>query len=176
MTMAGYDTLYLLTMATITLSALMFSVLALFYWRERRTRPPSVFAAFTVVCAAAFALNLLLRLVPRAQTPLTVALDLATGMVPPLLLHLVLQAGRRFVLAGFYAIAVAAAVAAGLDDLDLVTASSRDLLPALLLGGAGILGLLLGKAEIRPLRAWYRVLLGLTVVAAASLRFSKDPC
>ena len=85
MTMAGYDALYLLTLLTVAFGALSFSVLALFYWRERRSRPRTAFTAFTEVCAAAFLINLLLRITPRWETPLTLCLDLITSLVPPLL-------------------------------------------------------------------------------------------
>ena len=170
MTMAGYDALYLLTLVTVSFGALTFSVLALFYWRERRSRPRSAFAAFTGVCAAAFLINLLLRMAPRWEAPLTVALDLVTGLLPPLLLHVALTAGRRPLLIFFYALAVGGALALGLDDLDLVSVPFRDQLSAVMLGTAGGLGAIFVGVDSRPLRRWYRFLLGLTgVVAAASL-------
>src|SRR5580704_2412386 len=97
--MMGYKLLYLASLITFTFGALTFSVLAWFYWRERRLRRQpdggSVFPTFTVVCAAAFAINILRQIVSALSedspwvTGLTLALGLVTGFVPPLLFHLV---------------------------------------------------------------------------------------
>jgi len=116
----------MITLVTIVFGALTFSVLALFYWRERRTHRRSAFAAFTAVCAAAFSINLLMRMFPAAAAPLTVALDLAAGLISPLLLHVVLEGRARPVRIAYYAIAPCAAAALALDDLDLISAPFRD--------------------------------------------------
>jgi len=166
MTMAGYNALYLITVVTVACSALLFSVLALFYWRERRSRPRSAFTVFTQVCAAAFLINLLLRIVPRWETPLTVLLDAVTSLVPALLLHVVLQGRGRPLMIGFYAIGSVAGLISALDDLDAISVPFRDQLPAILLGLAGVLGVFLVRVEARPLRSWYRILLFLTGVVA----------
>lgn len=142
-------------------------MLALFYWRERRSRPRTAFTAFTEVCAAAFLINLLLRTTPRWETPLTLSLDLITSLVPPLLLHMVTQGGRRPVLLGFYGISVLAALAAAADDLNLASVPFRDQLPVILLGVVGATGLFLTQVEPFALRLWYRALLGATMVVAA---------
>lgn len=168
MTMAGYDALYLLTLVTVTFGALTFSVLALFYWRERRLRRRSAFAAFTGVCAAAFLLNLLLRIAPAWGAALNVGLDVATGLMPPLLLHLALGEGKRSLRIAFYAVAAATALAAVCDDVDLISVPYRDQFPAVVLGAAGALGAVFAQAEPHALGRWYRVLLGLTVAAAAA--------
>ena len=159
----------MITLATIVFGALTFSVLALFYWRERRFRGRSPFAVFTAVCAAAFSINLLLRMFPAAAVPLTVALDLAAGLISPLLLHVVLEDRARPVRIAYYAIALCAAAALALDDLDLISAPFRDQIPAVMLGAAALLGLVFLRPA-SPLQRWYRWLLLLTAaVSAASL-------
>src|ERR1039457_3832894 len=131
--MLGYQLLYLISLFTFTFGALTFSVLTLLYWRQRRLRMHSagglVFPAFTLVSAAAFLMNLLLRIAAAANeesaaaTGLTLALGLATGLLPPLLLHLIyceeepgLPARKAWprALAGFYLACAATAVAKSL--------------------------------------------------------------
>jgi Histidine kinase len=168
MTFAGYDLASLVTLITIVFGALTFSVLAVFYWREHGPRGRSPFAAFTAACAAAFTINLALRILPSWETPLTVALDLAAGVLPPLLLHVVLGR-RRSAVPVFYAIGLSAAVWLALDDLDILSSPIRDQLPAVMLGTAAVLGLILLRVA-SPLQLWYRWLLVLTAaVAGASL-------
>lgn len=163
MTIAGYDSVYVITLAIVTLGALAFSVLTLHYWRAGLSRRDPIFAAFTLVCAAAFLINVLVRMEPGWETPLAAALDLTTGLVPPLLLHLVSRNQRRVVLA-FYGLSAAVAMALILDDVSLVSMPFRDQAPAIMLAAAGGLGLLfLGRGD-RRLRLWYRILLGLTLV------------
>jgi hypothetical protein len=172
--MAGYDPLYLLTLVTVAFGALTFSVLVLFYWRERQSRLRSPLFRFSGICAAAFLLNLVLRIAPRWETPFTVALDVATTLVPPLLLHLAVRAGKRKVLFTFYSLGFASAVAISLDDLGLFSAPLRDQAPALMLGGAGLLGFMFVDVSPRSIRVWYRLLLGSTVlVVIASLVYTS---
>src|SRR5215472_17965066 len=121
MPMLGYKLLYLASLITFTFGALTFSVFALFYWREkrlRRTRAGSlVFPVFTVVCASAFLINLMLRIATGLSpdsawvTGLSLVLVLVTSLLPPLLFHLVyteeqgdLPSARiwRWLLAGLY--------------------------------------------------------------------------
>ncbi|HUI57731.1 MAG TPA: histidine kinase [Bryobacteraceae bacterium] len=192
MPMAGYKLLYLTSLIIFTFGALTFSVLTLFYWRERRVRAQPrgrVFPVFTVVCAASFLLNLVLRMVTAVNADsswvavLIVALSLATGCLPPLLVHLLLEEekselpGRRawrWVLGAFYLAASAGALLRGLCDADLWNAewSERvDNLPPLMLGAAGALGLALqfssrrhpGPAERRH-NLWIRLLLCLMLL------------
>ncbi|SPF36579.1 membrane hypothetical protein [Candidatus Sulfopaludibacter sp. SbA4] len=161
--MLGYKLLYLASLITFTFGALTFSVLALFYWRERRLRPQpdggSVLPAFTVVCAAAFLINIARQVAAALSedsawvTALTLALGVVTGFVAPLLFHLVYAEERgdlpkprlwRWVLAGFYALSGIAAVVRGLEGAELVSTGwgeQLDSLPAVMLGAAGALGL-----------------------------------
>jgi signal transduction histidine kinase len=151
------------TLVTFVFSALTFWVLAVTYWRERRLRDRAAFAAFTIACAAAFSLNLLLVVRPTLETPLTVAEDLVTGLIPAVLLHLVL--GRRPV--WFYAVAGCASVAVSLDDLELVSIPYRDQLPAITLATAAAVGLAFLRVKTR-LQQWHRWLLLLTLLAASA--------
>ena len=164
MTIAGYDSLYVITLAMVTLGALAFSVLTLHYWREGSSRRDPVFAAFTLVCASAFLINVLVRMEPRWETPLAAALDLTTGLVPPLLLHMVSRDRKRSVVVTFYGLSAAVAMALVLDDVTLVAVPFRDQAPAIMLSAAGGLGLWFPGRGDRRLRLWYRLLLGLTVV------------
>jgi len=201
--MLGYQLLYLISLVTFTFGALTFSVLTLFYWRQRRLRPRpaggAVFPAFTVACAAAFLMNLLLRTVAAgsedsaAATGLSMALDLATGMLPPLLLHLIYRdeepglparGAWRCALVLFYLASAATAVAKGLSDANVLDdrwSDRLDSVPALRLAVAGILGLAIQvlsrrhtAAAERRHRWWNRVLLGLTVLVAA-LNLAQAP-
>lgn len=166
MTFAGNDSLYLITLAIVTLGALTFSVLTLYYWREGLSRRDPVFAAFTLACAAAFLINVLARMEPGWETLLAAALDLATGLVPPLLLHLVSRGRNRPVMFTFYGLSVAVALGLVLDDLSLLEMPFRDQAPAVLLAASAGLGLFLIDRSDRRLCLWYRPLLGLTVLAA----------
>ena len=167
--MPGYKLLYLASLITFTFGALTFSVLASFYWRERRLRrrtgvaprataSGSVFPAFTAVCAAAFLVNLLRQIAAAVNgdsgwvTGLSLALGIVTGFVPPLLFHLVWaeEAGPslwrigRWGLPGFYVLSAAAAAVKGLEDAELVAtgwSDQLDRLPAAMFGAAGALGL-----------------------------------
>ena len=185
--MWSYQLLYLISLVTFTFGALTFSVLTAVYWRERRLglRPRSgtVFPAFTVVCAAAFLANILLHVAGEdspAAAAISVALDLATALLPPLLLHLIfreeesgLPARRlwRWLLALFYAVSLAAAALSHLSDR---WADWTDSVPALRLAVLGVVGLAMqilsrrrpADAERRQ-RRWFTALLALTVLVAA---------
>jgi len=157
------------TLVTLVFSAFTFWVLAVSYWRERRLRDRSAFAAFTIVCAAAFSINLLATLLPDWETPPAVALDLVTGMIPALLLHLVLGRARFW----FYALVGCAAAALALDDLELLSAPYRDQLPAVTLAAGAALGLVLLRVNTR-LQLWYRWLLLLTLAVALGSLFNRS--
>jgi two-component sensor histidine kinase len=195
--MPGYSLLYLVSLITFTFGALSFSVLTLFYWRERRRHRWSgggaVFPAFTLVCAAAFLINLVLQIAAaiRSDSPwitgLTLALALVTGLLPPLLFHLIAveeepwlpaRSEWRWLQFGFYALNVAVAFAQGLDDSELVTTGWSDVLDnlrPLLFGAAASMGLLAQVLSRRTLttiehrnRLWNRVLLCLALFCAAA--------
>jgi signal transduction histidine kinase len=186
--MLGYQLLYLISLVTFTFGALTFSVLTLFYWRERRLRihPRGglVFPAFTVVCAAAFLLNLILRIAGEdspAAAALSVALDLVTALLPPLLLHLIYReeesglAARpmwAWAVSSFYALSAAAAMLSHVSDR---WADWMDSAPAIRLSVLGVVGLAMLVVSRRKStdvgrrhRRWYAVLLCLTVVVAAA--------
>jgi signal transduction histidine kinase len=183
--MLGYQLLYLTSLVTFTFGALTFSVLTLFYWRERRLRVQprggSVFPAFTVVCAAAFLLNLLLRIATDspAAAGLSFALDLAAALLPPLLLHLIYrqeEAGlpaRRaweWVLKLFYAVSVATALVSHLGERSADLLDSAPALRLAVAGGAGLAMQVLSRRTRAPVerrhRWWNCGLLCLTVLVA----------
>jgi len=173
--MPEYDLIYAVTLVTVTFCALIFSVLTGFFWREKRLRRKSALARFTVVCAAAFLINLLLRIAPRWEAPVTVALDVVTGMLPALLVHLVSQGRSSRVRTAFYGVSAAMAVALGLDDAGLVSLPYDEMVPAVMLGAASALGLVLLAAPERRQRAWYRLLLALTLASAAAGMIYRSP-
>jgi signal transduction histidine kinase len=190
----GYKLLQLASLIVYTFGALTFSVLTLFYWGGRRLRRQPggglVFPSFTLLCAAAFLINLLLR-VAKALSPdslwvtgLLLTLVLVTGVLPALLFHLVYREEQRglpgrawsWLLAAFYLLSAVLALAQGLEDAELVSTGwgeQLDNAPALLLGGAGALGLLaqfLSKRQPSVVecrhRRWTRVLLCLMLLCS----------
>jgi signal transduction histidine kinase len=173
--MPDYDPVYAATLVTVAFCALMFSVLAMLFWHERRSRRRSVFAVFTLACAAAFLMNLLLTVAPEWAAPVTVALDLVTGMIPALLLHLVSQGRKSRVRAAFYGVGAAISVALALDDAGLVSSPFSEQAPAILLGAASVLGLILLSVPGRRQGVWYRVLLMLTLAAAVAGMIRRSP-
>lgn len=179
MTIGGYDAVYVITLTMITFGALTFSVLTVHYWRPSTARRDPVFAAYTLVCAAAFMINVLLRIKPLWETPLTAALDLVTGFVPPLLLHLVSRGRVPRLRIAFYAISSAAALAVMLDDVSVIAVPFRDQIPAILLAMSGVLGLVFRERSVNDrddtrLRVWYSLLLGLTTVVAVGGVFVRS--
>ncbi|MGO9262108.1 MAG: histidine kinase [Bryobacteraceae bacterium] len=175
MTIAGYDAVYVITLVMVAFGALTFSVLTLHYWREATSRRDPVFAAFTLVCAAAFLINVLIRMEPHWETPLAAALDVATGLVPPLLLQLVSRDHGRRVTRAFYGIGAVVAIALILDDVSPLAVPFRDQAPAILLAAAGALGLFFIDCGDGRLRIWYRVLLSLTVIVAVAGLLAPSP-
>ena len=195
MTMSVRQFVYLLWLAPFAFGALSFCALSIFYWRQLRTERGGgggVFGVFTAVCGLSFLLNLASQagtLQPWFSPPL----DLATGMVPPLLLHLVYrqqQCRLAWLRNAFYAIAIAAACAMAGVDAALLPENWGDSLesaPALLLGAAAFLGLLLhathrGKpldddeaAGERRYRAWTILLLGLMLLTSVATLLQLSP-
>jgi anti-sigma regulatory factor (Ser/Thr protein kinase) len=172
--MPEYDLVYAATLVTVAFGALMFSVLAAAFWRERQRRR-SVFTAFTLACAAAFLLNLLLAVASRWATPVTAALDLATGMLPALLLHLASQCRKSRFPSVFYAVSAAIAIARVSDDAGLVSIPFAEQAPAILLVSASMLGQILLSVPSRRQATWYRVLLALTLAAAVAGMIFRSP-
>ncbi len=155
--MAGY-LVYLASLVVFTFGALTFSVLAVSYWRDRQPERGRVFPAFTILCAIAFVTNLF----ARAAGGLDVLRDLATGMLPAVLLHLV--SNRRRLVLAFYAVCgVLAALHASLSSPWL------DATPAAMFGIAGLLGAITAEA------AWSRVLLGMMAVSAVAALAFQNP-
>ncbi|HLK67940.1 MAG TPA: histidine kinase [Bryobacteraceae bacterium] len=195
--MLGYKLLYLASLITFTFGALTFSVLTLYYWRMRRLHQQRgrqvALPALTLVCAAAFLMNLVLRIGDALHsdagwiTGLTLSLVIVTGVLPPLLFHLIysqessaLPARRMWpwLLATFYGLSIFTALIRGLEDTEILATGWGELLdqvPPLMLGAAGALGLaaqFLSRRALNPLerhhRAWNRVLLCLTLLCAAA--------
>ncbi len=186
MTALEYNLLWAASQATFVFGALAFSTLTLFYWRQRWGRPQSgrtvsrVLPALTLVCAAAFVLNLALQADPRLEW-LNPLLDLVTGLVPALLIHLVMEeegSGPRWLPAAFYAGSAALAAAVAANDAGWSPAGWADRLesaPAAALGVAAIAGLVLQAQSRRPLNAaerrlrwWTRLILFLLAGSAAA--------
>jgi two-component sensor histidine kinase len=190
MTISLQEFVYLIWVAPFVFGALAFCALAIFYWRQlhqQRGAGGGVFGVFTAVCGLAFLLNLAAQ-AESLQALVVPALDLATGLLPPLLLHLVYreeQCRLAWLRNGFYAIAMAVALAMGGVDAGLLPGAWADRLesaPALLLGAAGLLGLVLqglsGRrrdvAE-RRYRAWTSALLWLMLLASAAVLLQLSP-
>src|ERR1017187_10088745 len=190
MTMSLQQFEYLIWLAPFAFGALSFCTLGIFYWRqirEQRGAGGGVFGVFTAVCGLAFLLNLATQ-AESLQAWFSPPLDLAAGMLPPLLLHLVYrqeQCRLAWLRNGFYAIAIVVAGAAAGVDAGVLPAAWADQLesaPALLLGAAGLLGLLLqGFGGRRPriaerrYRAWTRLLLCLMLLASAATLLQLSP-
>lgn len=184
------DFSYLASLAVFTFGALTLSVLTVFYWTERRRRTANrsaVLPMFTLVCAIAFVNNLLDQTgIVQGAGPVLVR-DLSAGLLPALILHLVVEfvspgqltSGWRCILLAFYAGGAAASMAAGFDETGLVgTPGIAGLhVPAMLLLGASLLGILRLSTNRRPLRAGERsyrraliaVLIPMLIAAAANL-------
>ncbi len=184
--MSGYELLYLVSLVTFTFGALTFSVLAASWAVWGRRRAPGL-AAFTAGCAAAFVSNLLLW-IANALAPgsswagwLSAAADLATGLLPALLFHLIYRQEEaelpfpslwKTLLAALYVLGAAGAL---LNNFAPAPLSDRlESAPAVVLsaaGAAGLAALFLARRPARPngrrRRTWYRILLVLTLACAA---------
>jgi signal transduction histidine kinase len=193
--------LYFASVIVFTFGALTFSVLAAVYWRERRLRKAAggggVFPAFTLVCAAAFLANLLMQTAAALRidawwvAAAALAMALATGLLPPLLVHVIYSEERprlrnprawRWALAGLYSIGAAGALLEGLEDREAILtgwSSVLDKLPEATIGLAGALGLAVmlsaqshSKRALKPAekrhRHWLLLLLSLMVLSMAA--------
>ncbi|WP_321472589.1 histidine kinase [uncultured Paludibaculum sp.] len=148
---------YLVSLIVYTLGAFTFCILTAFYWGEhRRSRAagsPTVFRGFTFACATAFLCSLLYQEGVIQAAWIILVRNLATGLAPPLMLHLVfeIEAQRleririwRWTLAAFYAAGAASASARGLNETGWLSTPGGDALfraPAVLLAvtaGAGM--------------------------------------
>ncbi|HTS60554.1 MAG TPA: histidine kinase [Candidatus Acidoferrales bacterium] len=177
MTSLGYSLAWAASLVTFTFGALAFSTLAVFYWRQRRAereRAGGVFPVFTLVCAAAFLLNLAQQADQRLVW-LAPVLDLATGMVPALLLHMARQRASRL----FYAAAGMAAIAVSAADAGLLPAGWADRLeaaPAIVLGAGAAAGALAARRiSDRRYGWWLGALLGLIAASAAAAIWLPSP-
>ncbi|MBZ5581468.1 MAG: histidine kinase [Acidobacteriia bacterium] len=187
--MFSYQFLYAASLVVFIFGALSFSVLTLFYWREPRRRA-GVFPVFTLACAAAFVLGLLLQVVtaPLWAAAMGLARQLATGLIPPLMLHLVyedegahLRAAKawRRGLAAYYILAVAAAAVNSLADAGVLPpgwAAGLDRAPAVAWGVTAALGSLLQASSRRPRRPrWIPILFILMLFSAAANLLQPGP-
>jgi hypothetical protein len=91
--MMDYSLLEVASLVVYVFGALTFSLLAGFYWSERRRSKRSVFPIFTLVCAAAFLSNLLFHVLAlRGGLPAVLITSVLAGLIPPLILHVVYEA------------------------------------------------------------------------------------
>jgi signal transduction histidine kinase len=194
MTPLEYNLLWAASQAIFVFGALAFSTLTLFYWRQRWERAQGgiavsgVFPAFTLVCAAAFVLNLVRQADPKLEW-LNPLLDLVTGLVPALLIHLVVEeegSGPRWLPAAFYAGSAALAAAVAASDAGwsppAALADRLESAPAAALGVAAIAGLALQaqsrrtlNAAERRLRWWTRLILFLLAASVAATSWPAGP-
>lgn len=160
---------YLISLVVYTLGALAFCVLVTFYLGEYRRRRASrsrvVLPVFTLVCAAAFLSNLLYQGGILQSAGLVLVRNLAAGLAPPLMLHLIYEIEARgladtrpwkWTLTAFYITGVASALARALNETGWLFTSVGDALyhaPAALLAATAVLGILLQAASRRPLRS-----------------------
>jgi len=179
-------------LAVFTFGALAFSVLTVFYWRERPGKS-TVFTAFTLVCAVAFLDNLLFQvLILRGAassfaTAVILLRALATGLLPPLILHLVLEPESPWIrglrwwrafLFACYAAGAGFSLARALAENGLLPLAAGDIFftaPAAVLCSACAAGLLLQLSSHRPLppaerayRNWIRSVLFLMLLCAVA--------
>ena len=159
---------YLASLVTYTFGALTFCVFSVFYWgqygRRRASRKRTVFPLFTLVCGIAFLNNLLYQAsILHGAGPVLVR-NLAAGLAPPLMLHLVfeieslgLSSPRLWqrVIAGFYVAGIVSALARGLHETGWLVSSAGDALydaPSALLAVAAALGIWLQAASRQATR------------------------
>jgi signal transduction histidine kinase len=190
MTPLIYRIVWAASVVTFAFGALAFSTLALFYWRQRRTQytgASRVFPVFTLVCAAAFLLNLAQQADPRLDW-LSPILDLVTGMIPALLVHLVVQeelGGPQGFLIVVYGLAAVTAGAVAASDAGWAFESWSDRLesaPAAVLGFSALFALFAQLKSRRALtpperryRLWIRALLIALVVTTAATGWPATP-
>lgn len=179
--MLDHKVLDLLSLIGFTLGALAFSALVLMYFRQRQARSGSaVLGAFTAACAAAFVVNIALRIVSveaidsRLVPILSTLLALITSLLPPLVFHLIYAKEARHLprvwklfLIATYAASAGAALWKAIDD-------SADWLagaPAISLGLSAALALFAQmfshrQNDSRNQRRWNQALLASMLAAA----------
>lgn len=175
--------MFVISLVAFILGALAFSVLVLTYLRHRRRRG-TLLAVFTGACAAAFLINAAIQIASTrlVESPLisvlAVALALTTGVLPPLVLHLVYAKESRDLPFGHAWIAVliavyaASAVAAILNSLAESAPEYLNNAPAFSLGFSAALGLAAQTFSRRPdsaggnHRRWSRIVLSFMLAAA----------
>jgi two-component sensor histidine kinase len=182
---------YLASLVVYTFGALTFCVFSVLYWgqfrRRRASRNRTVFPLFTLVCGIAFLNNLLYQAgILHGAGPVLVR-NLAAGLAPPLILHLVFEIESRGlrslrpwqrVLAGFYVASMVSALARGLNETGWLSSAAGDALynaPSALLAVAAALGIWLHAASRQPTRPGARAhrgrifaVLSLILVSAAA--------
>jgi signal transduction histidine kinase len=181
--------LYATSLVVYAFGALTLCVLSALYWGQRRSRTRrtgSVFPVFTLVCGAAFAVNLLAQTAVLPAGVMAMARNAAAGLLPPLVLQLVLELEPdasvwwRRMLVTFYAAGLTSAVVRGLYETGSLLTPAADLFylaPAALLAVTGVAGSLLlarPKRDLPPGERWHRrwlilLLLLLLACAAANL-------
>lgn len=201
----GDRLLYLVSLATFTFGAFALSLLTLSYWRERWRPGPqrhgqTVFPVFTLLCAAAFVLNLLMQAVllaganQRVATVLMVARGLMVAILPPMMLHLVYETEARhlpvrrlwqWLLIAFYGIGIGSALLPGLAAIGFSPpdwASTFDPAPGVMLAAVAGAGLLLlstvrrrPQAAERTHRRWMSGVLLVTFLCAAVNLWNPGP-
>jgi signal transduction histidine kinase len=160
------DFSYLASLAVYTFGALTLSVLTAFYWSQRRrhaANQSAVLPVFTLVCAVAFVNNVLYQSALFQGAAMLFIRNVAAGLVPPLMLHLVVEfrwgkspglRWRRLLLA-FYTACVGSTIVRGLNETGLLSTGDGALyfVPAVLLASASLLGTLLLATPQRSFRA-----------------------
>ena len=168
---------YLTSLAVYTFGALTFCVLAVSYVVQRPARGFGPFPAFTLVCAVAFVSNLLALAGWRQSAALTLISNLPTGLLPPLMLHIVWGSGgrrRRTILPAFYVIGAGSALARGLQEIGAHAIGAGEVL---YMAPAGLMALAAGTALVfgRPQHRAVQVLLALMLILAAANLVNADP-
>ena len=176
--MTDYSLLDLASLVVYVFGGLTFSLLTVFYWGERRRSRRSVFPLFTLACAAAFVGNLLFRILPlHTGLPALLIVSLISGLIPPLILHLVFEAEAaqagvwRWVLAAVYAGSMGASICRALD----IGTEYLSRAPAMTLAAATAAGLLMqltSQERTEPRERAHRraigILLALMLVCASA--------
>jgi hypothetical protein len=181
--MVAYRLLYLASLVTFSFGALTFSALIVLYVRERgarKKRPVSVLPAFTLICGLSFLINLALQIASAGGAGvgliagLSIALDVATSLVPPCMFHLIYapEAGHlpaaavwRWLLYLSYPASLSIGVVKGTADAGLWSDVNMTA-PAMALGSAAILALIVNLRSRRSVtvverhqRWWTRAIL-----------------
>jgi two-component sensor histidine kinase len=176
--MMDYSLLDLASLVVYIFGALTFSLLTVFYWGHRRRAKRSVLPVFTLACAAAFVSNLLFRVLDlHVAYPEVLVSSLISGIVPPLILHLVCETEPfrartwRWILAALYAGGVGSNLLRGLG----IWSEYLYRAPAVTLAAATAGGLMVQILSRRPTtpgerahRLAIRILLALMLACAAA--------